>query len=167
MADLSGNDKATGVLFVCTGNICRSPTAEGLLRARLKAHGLEKAVFTESAGMHGYHIGDPPDPRSVAIAAARGIDIASLRAAKIAPKDFMTYDLIVALDEGHLEILERMHPGKGTRAKLRLLMSFADKGTGDVPDPYYLDEAAFIHAFDLIERGVDGLVQHLKEQYPP
>ena len=105
------------VLFVCTGNICRSPTADGVFRHIVAKAGLGNAITTDSAATHGYHIGDPPDPRSVAVAAARGFDLSALRARKITPGDFHDFDLILAMDQGHLAHLAAVQP-KGSKAEV-------------------------------------------------
>jgi protein-tyrosine phosphatase len=99
-----------GVLFVCTGNICRSPTAEGVFRARVVQAGLGQAITVDSAGTHGYHIGDPPDPRGVAAALRRGYDLASLRARQLAANDFAQFDLLLAMDRGHPRIMRELAP---------------------------------------------------------
>jgi len=137
------------VLFVCTGNICRSPTAEGVFRHMAEAAGIK--VVTDSAGTHGYHIGDPPDPRTVAAARARGIDLSALRARKVTRADFDDFDLILAMDRGHLAHLLAMRP-KHSRAEVRLFLDYhPDAAIQDVPDPYYSDADAFTHVLDLAE----------------
>lgn len=152
------------LLFVCTGNICRSPTAEGVMRQRLAQAGLADAVRVDSAGTHGYHVGDAPDPRAIRAAAARGVDIAGLRARKVAAADFERFDLILALDRGHYDALHRQAPAQA-RHKVRLLLDFAPAHTapgGDVPDPYYDDLAAFEHVLDLVEAAADGLLDAVR-----
>lgn len=151
------------VLFVCTGNICRSPLAEGLLRALAGEAGL--AVEADSAGTHDYEIGDPPDPRSVASALRRGIDISDHRARQVDEIDFEHFDLIVALDRGHHRILRQLAP-RGARARLHLLMEFAPGDPPDVRDPYYGDAAGFDPVRDQIERGVRGLLERLRDAEP-
>jgi protein-tyrosine phosphatase len=151
------------VLFVCTGNICRSPTAEGVFIRRIRQEGLQDRIATDSAGTHGYHIGDPPDPRSIRMAASRGVDIAALRARQIAPEDFDIFDYIVAMDSSHLAALERMRGGG--KAKLSLLLPFGDNGRKDVPDPYYLQQQAFAEAYDLIENGIEGFLAYLRHNH--
>jgi protein-tyrosine phosphatase len=149
------------VLFVCTGNICRSPTAEGVARALAAERGLADCVEVDSAGTHGYHVGDPPDPRSVEAARRRGVDLSPLRARTVAPGDFDRFDLIVALDRGHLDLLERRCPPE-RRDRLSLLMSFAaGLGVKDVPDPYYEGAAAFERTPDVIEAAGAGLLDTL------
>ena len=150
------------VLFVCTGNICRSPTAEAVFRHFAKEAGL--AAEADSAGTRGFHFGARPDARAVRAAAARGIDLGGQRARKIEISDFETFDLIVALDRHHLRRLERMRPPHAP-AELRLLMEFArDAATDEVPDPYYGGEQGFEHALDLIEAGVRGIIADATEQ---
>lgn len=153
------------VLFVCTGNICRSPTAEGVFRARLRRADLSDHVSTDSAGTHGYHIGEPPDPRSIRHAAARGIDLSDLRARKIDPADFVRFDLILAMDRGHLAQLARIGP-PGSRGKLAMFMDFVDgpaRGR-DVPDPYYGHADHFDEVLDLVEAGAEGLLAEVQRR---
>ncbi len=150
------------VLFVCTGNICRSPTAEGVFRHFAAQANLD--AETDSAGTRGFHFGARPDTRSVKAAAARGIDLSGQRARKVEKTDFETFDLIVALDRGHLRHLERLRP-PGARAEVRLLMAFAgDRDLEDVPDPYYGGAAGFEHALDLIEAGVRGIIAEIRRR---
>lgn len=149
------------VLFVCTGNICRSPTAEAVLRRKAEAAGLGDVVRVASCGTHDYHIDDPPDARAQAHAARRGYDLSTLRASCLADEDPEEYELVVALDRGHERILKR---GVGAE-KVRLLMSWAPgPNTSDVPDPYYGGAAEFEHALDLIERACDGLLAELQQR---
>lgn len=147
------------VLFVCTGNICRSPTAEGVFRAMVRKAGREDRIETDSAGTHGYHVGDPPDERAVRAALRRGWDISDLRARKVDTDDFDDFDLILALDRGHLRLLERMRP-RGARALVRLFLSDGR----DVPDPYYGGPADFDHALDLIEVGAAELLAEVADR---
>ena len=150
------------VLFVCTGNICRSPTAEAVFASRARAAGLE--VESDSAGTHGYHIGEAPDPRAEATGQARGYDLSDLRARRVRPDDFTHFDLVLAMDRGHLAQLRRMAPA-GSEDKVRLFMSFAaDTGIQDVPDPYYGGSRDFDRVVDLVEVGVDGLIDALKSR---
>ena len=150
---------AVKVLFVCTGNICRSPTAEGVFRARVEAEGLGEKITTDSAGTHGYHIGDPPDPRSIAAAKKRGLDLSTQRARRITRADFTQCDVIVAMDAGHLAELQALKP-PGTRADLRLFL-----GAADVPDPYTGNPAGFDHVLDLIEDGAIPLLAEIRTRY--
>ena len=152
------------VLFVCTGNICRSPSAEGVFRALISAEGLDGQVGTDSAGTHGYHVGEPPDPRSVATAAKRGIAMSDLRARKVSAADFDAFDLVLAMDRSHHDILARLCP-KGREDRLKLFMSFASRHGGqDVPDPYYGGADGFERVLDMIEDGAKGILDHLRER---
>ncbi|RZJ07085.1 MAG: low molecular weight phosphotyrosine protein phosphatase [Rubrivivax sp.] len=148
------------ILFFCMGNICRSPTAEGVMRAKLKAAGLE--VEVDSAGTHGYHIGAPPDERSQEHALERGYDLSSLRARKLLAQDFERFDLVLAMDDDNLDHAERLCP-VGQRHRLKLLMSYAPQaGNPHVPDPYYGGAAGFQEVLDLVEAACDGLVDTLR-----
>jgi protein-tyrosine phosphatase len=152
---------AFSVLFVCTGNICRSPTAEVVLRDKLDAAGLGRRVTVASCGTHDYHVGDPPDQRAQRHAAERGYDLSSLRASCFADEDPAAHDLIVALDRGHERFLKRLVDA----GKVRLMTSWiAGVSPGDVPDPYYGGAAEYEHALDLIEAACDGLVAELKQR---
>jgi len=150
------------VLFVCTGNICRSPTAEGVFRKLVADAGLADLIEADSAGTHGYHVGEAPDRRSRAAAAARGYDLAGLRARQIARDDFHRFDLIIALDRDHHEILSRLAPAS-TGHKLCMLMEFARHSAGDeVPDPYYGGPHGFEVVLDLVEDAAEGLLDRLR-----
>jgi len=150
------------VLFICTGNICRSPTADGMLREKLKEAGLDH-ITVDSAGIHAFHEGSPPDIRAVQEAKNRGYDIGGLVSRPIRPKDFFDFDLIIAMDEGHLHSLRMMKPDD-SEATLKLHSNFAkDPVWENVPDPYYGGPEHFTMAFDLIENGVDGILKVLKD----
>ncbi len=150
------------VLFVCTGNICRSPTAEGVFRHMVEEAGLGQTITTDSAGTHGYHIGDPPDSRSCRAAAARGFDLSRLRARKVTARDFHDFDLILAMDQGHFAHLDAMKP-KDARAEVKLYLDFhPGAGTKDVPDPYYGGPEGFDHVLDLIEAASKALLAHAR-----
>ena len=154
------------VLFVCTGNICRSPTAEGVLRYKLTQEGLGDRVGVDSAGLGEWHIGDPPDSRAIARAGLRGYDLSPLRARLFKVDDFHDFDLILGMDTGHMTAMKRRQPA-GARARLHLFLDFApneDLGR-EVPDPYYGGLADYDHALDLIEPGVDSLIAALKQSY--
>lgn len=151
------------VLMVCTGNICRSPTAEVVLRKKLQLAGLSAQVRVDSAGTHDYHVGQPPDSRAQAHALRRGYDLSGLRARVLRSEDFERFDWLLAMDGQHLRAL-RQQCSKHSWHKLQLLTSFANAATGaDVPDPYRGDEAAFETVLDLVERAVDGLVRFLDQ----
>lgn len=141
------------VLMVCLGNICRSPTAEAVLRHKLAAAGLDRHVEVDSAGTGGWHVGDPPDARSQRHALRRGYDLSALRARRVAEADFERFDLILAMDEDNLADLERLRPDGGGRAELRL---FAGR---PVPDPYAGGPAGFEAVLDLVEAASDALAR--------
>ena len=150
------------ILFVCTGNICRSPTAEGVFRHMVEEAGLGKAISTDSAGTHGYHIGDPPDHRSCTAAAARGFDLSALRARKVTAGDFHDFDLILAMDQGHLAHLTAMRP-KDATADLKLFLAFHPSSHAkDVPDPYYGGPGGFTEVLDMVEATSRALLTHAK-----
>lgn len=149
------------VLFVCTGNICRSPTAEGVFRQKVESAGLANRVQCDSAATHGYHIGSPPDPRAVTHAAQRGYRLDSLRGRLVTPDDFQHFDLILAMDRGHYDHLSRMRPSDGDGvAELRLFL-----GDGaEVPDPYYGGGEDFERVLDLIEEGCAPLILEVRKR---
>lgn len=153
------------VLMVCMGNICRSPTAEGVLRAKLQAAGLGKQVEVDSAGTAGSHRGEPPDARAVRYAAGRGYDLSSLRARRVTRDDLERFDWVLAMDEDNLESLRRLLPELGG-ARVGLLMAHAQRFTDvrEVPDPYYGSPAGFEHVLDLVEDACDGLVARLAQE---
>jgi protein-tyrosine phosphatase len=156
------------ILMVCTGNICRSPTAEGVLRHKLTQAGMAGAVQVGSAGTQGYHTAEPPDPRAVRAAAARGYDLARLRARPLRPDDFQRFDVLLAMDKGHLEWLHKRRPPAAGAIQLGLLMTLAlrRRDVVEVPDPYYGGPAGFEHVLDLVEDACDGIVERLARQLP-
>lgn len=156
------------VLMVCTGNICRSPTAEGVLRHKLAQAGLGAAIRVGSAGTQGYHTAEPPDPRAVRAAAARGYDLSRLRARPLRPEDFQAFDVLLAMDKGHLEWMHKRRPPTAQASQLGLLMPLARRHPGvvDVPDPYYGGPAGFEHLLDLVEDACDGILERLARQQP-
>ena len=151
------------ILCVCTGNICRSPTAEAVLRHKFTAAGLGQQVVIDSAGTHGYHIGDSPDPRSRAVGEARGYDFTGQAARKLSAQDYHDFDLILAMDRGHLSIMEQQKPAN-SRAELIMMRAFSPpehqhpNQPQDVPDPYYGAAQGFDEVLDLIEAAADGVV---------
>ncbi len=151
------------ILFVCTGNICRSPTAEGALRHRAQSLGVGNKIHVDSAGTHAYHIGEVPDARSVATAKKRGILIGDLRARKLALEDFNEFDLILGLDNEHMQHIERLVP-KNAHATTALFLDYAGQTGKEVPDPYYSDQQHFEYVLDLIESGVEPLIEKLKPE---
>jgi len=149
------------VLFVCTGNICRSPTAEGVLRKMVAAGSLAGKVEIDSAGTQGYHVGEPPDPRAIEHAAKRGIDISDLRGRQVGAGDFEHFDFIIAMDEGHVRHLMAMCPTR-LKHKIERLMDYGGgKKQTEVPDPYAGKAKDFEIALDLIELGCAGLHAYL------
>lgn len=153
----------TRVLFVCLGNICRSPTAEAVFRELLRREAAGLAVDVDSAGTHGYHAGEPPDARAIAAAARRGIDMSDLRARTLEAADFERFDLVLAMDEQNFRRLERLAPA-GYRHRLRLFLDYAPGlGRRDVPDPYYGGETGFEEVLDLVEAASRGLLAALRQ----
>jgi protein-tyrosine phosphatase len=152
------------VLFVCTGNICRSPTAEGVLRKLAADAGLAHRIVVDSAGTHGYHVGEAPDARSQTHARQRGYDLSELRARRFTREDFHAFDLILAMDREQHAILARLAPSSAGQ-KLRMMLEFARRPGGDeVPDPYYGGPDGFELVLDLIEDAAEGLLDHLKAE---
>jgi low molecular weight protein-tyrosine phosphatase len=151
------------VLFVCLGNICRSPTAEGVLRQLVAQRAPNLSIEIDSAGTADYHVGAPPDPRSQRAALRRGIDISGLRARQVTQDDFARFDLILAMDRDNLRELEAMKP-LDSHASLRLFLDYApESNLRDVPDPYYRDAGAFEEVLDLTSAAARGLVASLEE----
>ncbi len=145
------------ILFVCLGNICRSPTAEGVFRAMAARELPEVALTVDSAGTAGYHVGEPPDGRTCEAALRRGYDLSGLRARVVEPRDFEVFDLILVMDRQNLETLRRRAPA-AARARLRLLLEFAPQsGLQEVPDPYYGGVNGFEQVLDLVEAAALGL----------
>jgi protein-tyrosine phosphatase len=156
--------KSYSILMVCMGNICRSPTAEAVLRHMLMETELANAVSIDSAGTLGYHVGQPPDARSQQHAARRGYDLSSLRARQVRAKDFEEFDLILAMDYQNLGELEDMCPPQH-RHKLRRLMEFAPPGINDiVPDPYTGGPRMFEGVLDHIEAACRGLLVYVRQR---
>lgn len=153
------------VLFVCMGNICRSPTAEGVFRQRVRDAGLADRIETDSAGTHSYHIGKGPDQRSQAEARTRGVDLSDIRSRRVEASDFSHFDWILAMDRDNLAILEAECPA-GEQHKLHLFLRFAaNRPEDEVPDPYYGGERGFVHVFDLIDDAADGLLDAIRRQH--
>jgi protein-tyrosine phosphatase len=154
--------KPVSVLFVCMGNICRSPTAEGVFRHRVEAAGLACDIVIDSAGTHGYHVGEPPDKRSMEFASRRGYDLSAQRSRKVAATDFAAFDRVLAMDHDNLRLLEAACPPQH-RLKLGLFMAHASRSASAVvPDPYYGGERGFDVVLDYIEDASDGLIAALR-----
>ncbi|MFQ5633881.1 MAG: low molecular weight protein-tyrosine-phosphatase [Gammaproteobacteria bacterium] len=155
------NREKRSVLFVCMGNICRSPMAEGVFSRRLAHRASHLNIEIDSAGTHGYHAGSPPDERAQGAAARRGIDMSSLVARAVTADDFDKFDYILAMDTGNLEFLLNM-AAPAQRGKIRLFFDYsAGRPGGEVPDPYYGGPAGFERVLDLIEEATEGLIDEL------
>jgi len=156
------SNATTSVLFVCLGNICRSPSAEGAFRALVDREGLAGRITVDSAGTGDWHVGEAPDARAQAAARARDYDLSMLRARQLCREDFRRFDLILAMDHTNLAELRRQRP-EGARADLRLFLSFAgDADVDEVPDPYFGDGSGFEHVLDLVEAASEGLLAHIR-----
>ncbi len=149
----------SSILTLCLGNICRSPMAEGLLRARFAEAGLD--IRVDSAGTGGWHVGKPPDPRTIAAARRNGIDIAALRARRLSPEDFHRFDLILAMDADNHATALAMSPPDGA-ADVDLFLDYAIGSRGDVPDPYYGGDDGFQAMFEMLDAAAAGLVRRLQ-----
>ena len=161
---LSKQSSLASVLFICMGNICRSPTAEGVFRHLVERAGLREQMLIDSAGTHGYHAGEPPDHRAQRHAAKRGYDLCRLRARQVTAADFERFDLLLVMDWVNLSALEVECPSEH-RHKLRRLMEFATRHDSDVvPDPYYGAPQGFETVLDYLEDACAGLLTHLVER---
>ena len=155
--------KPCSILFVCMGNICRSPTAHGVFRHKVAQQGLERTIGVDSAGTHNYHPNSPPDERSQQHAAKRGYDLSDLRARQITDTDFDRHDLILVMDWDNLALIEDICPPPH-RHKVRRLTEFClTMDSPVVPDPYYGGPGGFDHVLDLVENACDGLLRNLTE----
>ena len=153
------------ILFVCMGNICRSPTAEGVFRHVLATRAPDLQIEIDSAGTHDYHIGSPPDRRSIEAARRRGIDLSSLRARMVSAEDFAHYDLILAMDRGHYRALRSMAPPSAAD-RVRLFLDYAPAlGIRDVPDPYYGGPDGFEDVLDMIETAAEALLEDVRRTH--
>ncbi|MFN3397783.1 MAG: low molecular weight protein-tyrosine-phosphatase [Sulfurimicrobium sp.] len=153
------------VLFVCMGNICRSPTAEGVFRRLVRDAGLEREVFIDSAGTHAYHLGSAPDKRASAAAEKRGYDLSALRGRQVNSQDFHAFDYILAMDRDNLANLQRICPPERV-CKLSLFMEFsASFSEREVPDPYYGGAQGFERVLDMVEDAARGLLQTLEREH--
>ena len=152
------------MLFVCMGNICRSPTAEGVFKSVVEKAGLADRITSDSAGTGDYHIGEAPDPRAQSAALGRGYDLSPLCARQVNPRDFSEFDYVLAMDETNLRQLKRLCPPEHA-GKVKLFMEFAGEGTArEVPDPYYGGAQGFERVLDMVEQASKGLLEHLRER---
>lgn len=153
------------VLFVCMGNICRSPTAHGVFRNLVERQGLPHAIGIDSAGTHAYHLGNPPDKRAQATALGRGVDLSDLVARRVAPEDFDAFDYVLAMDQDNYMALCEICPDQHVE-KVHMFMDFAPHmRTREIPDPYYGGPAGFDRVFDLVEAASAGLLEEIKRRH--
>ncbi|MFB9867608.1 low molecular weight protein-tyrosine-phosphatase [Vreelandella sulfidaeris] len=151
------------VLFVCLGNICRSPTAEGVFRRALEQAGMAGQVEIDSCGVGNWHVGKAPDARAQQAALSRGIDITALRARQLSAQDFVDFDYVLGMDQDNVSAMRQLKPAN-SQAHVGLLLDFAGTPGGEVPDPYYGGEEGFENVLNMIEAASDGLIQHLKRE---
>lgn len=151
----------TSVVFVCLGNICRSPTAEGVFRTLVESQGLADSIYIDSAGTSNWHVGESPDPRAIEAASKRGIDLTGLRGRQAVAEDFAKFDYVIAMDhENYANLSYLASPEQ--EAKLHLFLEFAeDVSEVEVPDPYFGSAGGFPHVLDLIENASNGLLKHI------
>jgi protein-tyrosine phosphatase len=155
------------VLVVCTGNICRSPTGEGVLRALAKKRGLQERIRIASAGTHDYHVGEPPDVRTVRHAHKRGYDLSAQRAQQLAREHFAQFDYILAMDRGHLRMMKSLAPANA-HAKLGLFLEASGRWKGeDVPDPYYGGVDDFEQVLDMVEEAAERWLDRFEAELDP
>ena len=153
------------ILFVCLGNICRSPTAEGVFRHVVERASLTQHIHIDSAGTHAYHVGEPPDTRAQAAAARRGIDLSGLRGRKAVPDDIEEFDYILAMDRENFTNLRAICPA-GLEHKVRLFLEFAPhRPEREVPDPYFGGESGFDRVLDMIEEASEGLLTDIRQRH--
>ena len=153
------NQKKINVVFVCMGNICRSPTAEGVFRHVVKERNLQDVIKIDSAGTHAYHIGEPPDSRSQATAKSRGVDLSAQRARKVEAIDFERFDYVIAMDRSNYENLKALATVE-QQEKLHLFMNFTNEwDNAEVPDPYYGGGDGFKNVFDMVQSASEGLLE--------
>jgi protein-tyrosine phosphatase len=167
---MSQSEARMRVLFVCLGNICRSPMAEGVFRHHLRAADLADAFRHDSAGTGHWHVGSPPDHRAVATCRARGVTIDDLRARQVRPADFRDFDLILAMDRDNLTDLRALafeHAARDAATRVELFRSFDPQGEGDVPDPYSGGREGFERVFDMVDRTTANLLATLRERSTP
>jgi protein-tyrosine phosphatase len=155
--------KPVKVLFVCMGNICRSPTAQGIFKSMVDAESLGEKVLTDSAGLHSFHVGSSPDLRSQATARAHGVDLAHLSARQLLPSDFMDFDFLLAMDQSNYSGMQRLQP-VNPRGQLFMMLEYANKyDQVEIPDPYYGDDG-FELVYDMVADACTGLLQTIRQQ---
>ena len=153
------------VLFVCMGNICRSPTAEAVFRHYVEEAGLLDSIHVDSAGTHDYHIGDAPDSRTQRVAQQHGYDMSCLRGRQVEAGDFARFDYVLAMDEANLIILQRLRP-RDAQSHLGLFLEFAEHHTErEVPDPYYGGSGGFERVLDMVEDAAESLLRHIRQMH--
>ena len=152
------------VLFVCLGNICRSPTAHGIFLQKVSARGLSQRVYVDSAGTGNWHVGEPPDHRTIKVATTRGYDLSQLKARQVKKQDFIEFDYILAMDSDNLVALQAMCP-ENSDHKIDLFLKYGKSGVTNVPDPYYGGSEGFEKVIDLIEEAADELLAYLESTY--
>ena len=153
------------VLFCCMGNICRSPTAQGVFQALVEKEGLQDRIEVDSAGTHAYHVGEPPDQRAQETARKRGFDLSDQRARRAVAEDFLLFDYVVAMDQDNYHALYAICP-EGMEEKIHLLMDYAPEfRTREVPDPYYGGSSGFEQVFDMVEAAATGFLEALKQRH--
>ncbi|MEE9310689.1 MAG: low molecular weight protein-tyrosine-phosphatase [Cocleimonas sp.] len=159
VTDTNTKNKTVSVVFVCMGNICRSPTAEGVFRQVVAMRNLQDVIKIDSAGTHAYHIGEQPDSRSQATAKSRGVDLSAQRARKVVANDFERFDYVIAMDRSNYENLKALATTAEQQGKLHLFMDFTSAWDNtEVPDPYYGGGDGFTNVFDMVQAASEGLL---------
>jgi len=158
------NNKQIKVLFVCMGNICRSPTAEGVFRHKVGQENMEDRISIDSAGTHAYHVGNPPDARAQDAAIKRDIDLSSQRARRVNAADFEIFDYVIAMDESNKDDLLTICPA-GFEDRVQLFLNYAESDETEVPDPYYGQGRGFEIVLNLVEDASEGLLDHIKRTH--
>lgn len=157
------NIKEVKVLFVCLGNICRSPTAHGVFQSLVDAEGLGEIIFVDSAGLHSFHVGSPPDLRSQAAARGHGVELSHLRARQFVSNDFLDFDFLLAMDESNYSGMQRLQPDNA-RGQLSMMLEYSSKHDAtEIPDPYYGDDG-FELVYDMVADACTGLLKIIRQQ---
>jgi protein-tyrosine phosphatase len=158
-------NKKVNIVFVCMGNICRSPTAEAVFRHYVEQEGLAEQIHIDSAGTHDYHIGEAPDARTQRAAKQRGYDMSKLRGRQVETADFKRFDYVLAMDEANLAILEHLRP-RDAESHLGLFLQYAERhNEREVPDPYFGGADGFERVLDMVEDAAVGLLRHVREEH--